>query len=80
MPPVKILTDSTADLPPNVAERLGITVLPISIHLGQKTLRDGVDTNPADFIGRLTHVPAPTTSPPTIKQFEEAFTELTQEG
>ncbi len=80
MPTVKILTDSTGDLPPNVAERLGITVLPISIHLGQKTLRDGIDTNPADFIGRLNHAPAPTTSPPTVKQFEEAFAELTQQS
>jgi len=78
MPNVKILTDSTADLPPNVAERLGITVLPISIHLGQKILRDGIDTNPADFIGRLAQNPTPTTTPPTIKQFEEAFVELTQ--
>lgn len=78
MPLVKILTDSTADLPPNVAERLGITVLPVNIHLGQKNLRDGVDTNPADFITSLTHSPAPTTSPPSVKLFEEAFAELTQ--
>lgn len=78
MPLVRILTDSTADLPPNVAERLGITVLPVSIHLGPKTLRDGVDTNPSDFITTLSHSPAPTTSPPSVKLFEEAFAELTQ--
>ena len=78
MATLKILTDSTADLPPNVAERLGITVLPISIHLGQKIVRDGIDTNPTDFIGRLANSPAPTTTAPTVHQFEEAFAELTQ--
>jgi DegV family protein with EDD domain len=81
MPPVKILTDSTADLPPDVVERLGITVLPITIHLGQKSLRDGIDITAEDFFARLERVPAPpTTSPPTPRQFEETFAELTKQS
>ena len=81
MPRVKILTDSTADLPPDVIERLGITVLPITIHLGQKNLRDGIDTTAEDFSARLVRASAlPTTSAPTLRQFEETFAELTKHG
>lgn len=81
MPRVKILTDSTADLPPDVIERLGITVLPITIHLGQKDLRDGIDVTAQDFSARLIHAPTPpTTSSPTQRQFEETFAELTKGG
>jgi fatty acid kinase fatty acid binding subunit len=80
MPPVKIITDSTADLPPNVAERLGIIVLPISIQLGQKTLRDGVDVTPQDFFSRLARISTPpTTTPPSVQQFDEAFAEATKQ-
>ncbi len=80
MPPVKILTDSTADLSAEVVDRLGITVLPITIHLGQKNLRDGIDITADDFFQRLAHVSTPpTTSPPTPRQFEEAFAELTKQ-
>lgn len=81
MPRVRILTDSTADLPPDVVERLGITVLPLTIHLGQKNLRDGIDTNAEDFASRLVHASAPpTTSPPTPRQFDDTFAELTKGG
>ncbi len=81
MPRVKILTDSTADHPPDVIERLGITVLPITIHLGQKNLRDGIDTTAEDFSARLLRASAlPTTSAPTLHQFEETFAELTKQS
>ena len=81
MPRVKILTDSTADLPPGVAAELGITVLPLTIQLGNKKLRDGIDVTPADFVERMAHVTAPPiTLPPTAKHFEQAYTELTKGG
>ncbi len=81
MPRVKVITDSTADMPPEVVEELGITVLPLTIHLGQKTLRDGVDVTPADFVTRMSRTSTPpTTSAPTQKQFEQVYTELTKGG
>ncbi len=80
MPRVKILTDSTADLPPDVVERLGITVLPMKIHIGQKTYRDGVDITAQDFFKKAEHAPTPpTTTPPSAREFEEAFAELTKQ-
>ncbi|MBI4788645.1 MAG: DegV family protein [Chloroflexi bacterium] len=77
---VRILTDSTADIPPDVVERLGITVLPMKIHIGSKTLRDGLDINARDFFEKAQHAPAPpTTTPPTPREFDEAFAELTRQ-
>jgi DegV family protein with EDD domain len=81
MPRVKILTDSTADLAPDVVENLGITVLPITIHLGQKNLRDGIDVTAQDISARLVHASMPpTTSAPSQRQFEQVFAELTKGG
>ncbi len=32
---IKVVTDSAADLPPGVAQELGITVVPLYVHFGQ---------------------------------------------
>lgn len=80
MPRVKILTDSTADLPPEVVERLGIMVLPMKVHIGQKTYRDGIDITSKDFFAKAEHATnPPTTTPPSPREFEEAFAELTRQ-
>ena len=80
MPRVKILTDSTADLPPDVVERLGIAVLPMKVHIGQKTYRDGIDVTAKDFFAKTEHASTtPTTTPPSPREFEGAFAELTKQ-
>lgn len=80
MPRVRILTDSTADLPPEVVERLGIMVLPMKVHIGQKTYRDGIDITSKDFFAKAEHATnPPTTTPPSPREFEEAFAELTRQ-
>ena len=66
MPRVKILTDSTADLPPDVVERLGITVLPMKVHIGQKTYRDGIDVTAKDFFAKAEHATAPPATTPQV--------------
>lgn len=77
MAQVKIITDSSADLSPEAAARLGVTVLPVSIHFGNKTFRDGIDINATEFFERLEHNSIfPTTSPPLPSQFEDTFAEL----
>jgi DegV family protein with EDD domain len=80
MAPVKILTDSTADLHPDVVERLGITVVPAIIQVGQKRLRDGIDITAQNFFSLSEQAPdPPTTLPPSARQFEEAYAELTRQ-
>lgn len=81
MPRVKILTDSTADLPREVVEELGITVLPLTIQLGNKKLRDGIDVTATEFIERMARTSTPpTVFPPTAQEFEQAYLELTKGG
>ena len=43
---VKIVTDSVADLPSQVVEELGITVIPIILRWGDRLNRDGIDLVP----------------------------------
>ena len=40
---VKIVTDSVADLPPEVANELGVTVIPLTVRFGEGVYRDGID-------------------------------------
>lgn len=76
MSQVKIITDSSADLPAQLAAGLGITVLPINIHFGNKTYRDGVDLNAQEFFDKLARTGiSPTLSAPPVTLFEDTFNE-----
>ncbi|MES0329341.1 MAG: DegV family protein, partial [Dehalococcoidales bacterium] len=50
---VKIVTDSTSDLPKEVAAELGIAVIPLNVHFDLDTFSDGVDIQPEEFYHRL---------------------------
>ena len=50
---VKIIVDSTSDIPQEEAARLGITVVPLTVRFGEEEFRDGVDLLPAEFFTRL---------------------------
>ena len=52
---VRVVTDSTSDLPSDVAERLGITVVPLNVHFGSEVYKDGVDMPADTFYERLTN-------------------------
>ena len=60
---VKIVTDSTADLPQAMAKELGITVVPLNVHFGTEVYRDGVEILPDEFYKRLVSSPQLPTSP-----------------
>jgi DegV family protein with EDD domain len=78
---VKIVTDSTSDLPSPVAQALGITVVPAYIHFGDKTYRDRVDISEDELYQRLVDGPVhPTTSTPSPGDFAEAYSRLAQES
>lgn len=76
-PRVAVVTDSTADLTPEVAARYGITIVPLNVHIGQQTFRDQVDLSTDEFMTQLaTAGQLPTTSQPSVGAFETAFREL----
>lgn len=78
---IKIVTDSTCDLPPSLVEQYGITVIPLYINFGDASYRDGIDLSRQEFYERLptSHV-QPTTSVPGIGTFVEAYQTLAANG
>ncbi len=80
-PPVAVVTDSTADIPAEVAARLGITVVPLVVNFGSEGFRDGIDLTPDQFWAKLKSAPAlPTTSQPTVAAFQAAYAPLIEAG
>jgi len=78
---VKVVTDSTADLPPELARMLGITVVPVYIHFGRERFRDGVDMDPAQFYRKLAESQNhPTTSQPSVGDFMNTYNHLIEQG
>jgi len=70
--PVKIVTDSVADIPTNIVDELGITVIPVLVRFGEEVYRDGIDITTDQFYERLAHSKfLPSTSVPTPVIFAE---------
>ena len=77
---VKIVTDSVADLPPQVVNELGITVVPLNVRFGTEVYRDGVDLTAEQFYDRLVHSQTmPVTSVPSPGTFAEVYDKLAEE-
>lgn len=79
--PVRIVTDSTCDLPDEVVQEHGIHVVPLYIHIGTKDYLDGIDISREQFYQELSaYGQPPTTAAPGIDTFVQAYEELAQEG
>ncbi len=79
--PVKIVTDSAADLTPEQASALGIRVVPLSIRFGDDEYIDGVDLDPQAFYARMAELDVlPSTAAPSPGAFETAFREAAADG
>lgn len=78
---IRIVTDSTCDLPPEVLAEHSIGVVPLYINFGSESFRDGVDLTRAAFYARLpSSDPPPTTSAPGAEAFVEIYQRLIAEG
>ena len=79
--PVRIVTDSTCDLPREVIDDLKISVVPLTISFGEESFRDGVDLDADRFYARLqSERELPKTSQPPPALFEHAYRHLTSQG
>ena len=79
--PVRIVTDSSSDLPPGDAERLGVEVVPLSIRFGTDEYTDGVDLSVGQFYDKLaTTADLPETAAPSPGAFEAAFRRQAEAG
>lgn len=78
---IRILTDSTCDVPPDIAENLGIKIVPVYINIGDKSYLDGVDLSRREFFINLPDYDSfPTTAAPASGTFTAAYEELVVEG
>jgi len=78
---VKIVTDSTSDISPEVAKDLGITVVPVYVRFGDEVYRDGVDISNDGFYHKLVNsFVHPVTSQPTPQDFTDTYQNLSQEA
>ncbi|HEY97447.1 MAG TPA: DegV family protein [Dehalococcoidia bacterium] len=78
--PVKIVTDSVSDISPEIANELGITVVPLNVVFGNEIYRDGVDLTTEEFYRKLEKCQAlPTTSTPPLQAFIEIYEKLAEQ-
>lgn len=78
---IKIVTDSTCDLPTPVIQDLGITVIPLYINIGDQGYLDGIEISRNEFYSNLASYPIhPTTGTPGPLSFKKAFDELANNG
>ena len=78
---IAIVTDSTAHIPDSLLEGLDISVIPVWLLWDKDRLRDGVDIDPPAFYRRLRQSRTlPTTSQPSIGEFETVYRQLAAEA
>jgi fatty acid kinase fatty acid binding subunit len=78
---LKIVTDSSADMPDGWAEQYGINILPINIQFGDKTYRQGIDLTNDQFYEMVEKTQKiPKTSLPTPAQVIEFYQKIAKTG
>jgi len=82
MPRVAIVTDSAADLPPELVARHGITVVPLFVRFGSEEFKAGVNLSVDQFWARMTapDAPFPTTAAAAPGTFAEAYRRCLDDG
>ncbi len=79
--PVKVVTDSTSDIPAYAAAELGIAVVPLAVKFGEESFLDGLDIGVSDFYDRLSGSrKLPTTAAPSPGQFLAEYEKAAREG
>jgi len=84
MPGIRIVTDSTCDLPAELVREYNIVVVPLFVHINNEVFLDRVDITPEEFHRRLSNwspnTPLPITQHPTQETFETLYKKLLKEG
>lgn len=78
---IGLVSDSTADIPPDVQGQYGIEVVPALINIDGRSYEDGIGITREEFYTRLPDMkPPPTTSAPSVGAFQERYEKLLQGG
>jgi len=77
---VKIVTDTLSDITSDLADELGVTVVPLYVRFGEKIYRDRVEITSEEFYRRLVNASTlPSTTQPTPHDFIEVYQRLAEE-
>ncbi|MFC2036805.1 DegV family protein [Chloroflexota bacterium] len=77
---VRVVTESTADIPRDMVARLGIAVVPSYVVFGKESYRDGVELDKGQFYEKLASTRAiPTTAAPPPGVYEKVYRQLAEE-
>ncbi|MFD0587904.1 DegV family protein [Paenibacillus sp. GCM10027627] len=77
---VRIVADSTSDIPAEVRETLGISMVPLKVLFGEETYLDSITISAGQFYEKLKASPVlPTTSQPSPLEFSELYERLLDE-
>lgn len=78
---IKIMADSTCDLPPDIIEKYDIGVAPLTIHINGRTYRDKIDIQADDFYKIIMDLSEPaTTSMPSPSEYIDIINQAIQDG
>jgi DegV family protein with EDD domain len=78
---IGFVTDSTADVPADLARQHGIEIVPALLNIGSNSYTDGIEISREEFYTRLPDLnPPPTTSSPSVGSFQERYEKLLQAG
>ncbi|MGC9779616.1 MAG: DegV family protein [Candidatus Heimdallarchaeota archaeon] len=82
MSKIKIITDSTSDIPPDVAKKYNIDVVPLNIFFGEEKYKDGKTIDANEVYSRLEEGkgPWPTTSQPSAREMLEYYNKAFDNG
>lgn len=76
---IAVVTDSTSDLPVDIAKQHGITIVPLNVHIEDETFLDGVTISADEMYRRLPDQKViPSTSAPSVGSFIEAYEKLSE--
>lgn len=74
---IKVVVDSTADMPEDMRKEFDISVVPLNVQFGSESLRDGIDISKDEFYRRLVEGDVmPQTSTPTLGSYLEVYERL----
>lgn len=77
---IGVVTDSTADLPKGYYQEYGIRMVPLTVHFGEETYKDGVDLTSEEFYAKLAASDVmPRTSQPSPADFAAVYEELARD-
>ena len=78
---VKIISDSTCDLSADLIKKYDIEILPLSVTLGDKVGRDGIEVTPDHIYSYVSETGMlPKSSALNVSDYEQAFREWTDKG